>query len=278
MRARDLTIVMLLAGLALPAQAQAPAGPARIYYFDEIDAAGLPPAAARRRSDTLGIAGVCEATDPAEAAPLVAGAIAGMFGLVRGIVERAAERRAAARLAALTATQSASLSGAGHPLAGRAMRCLVFDRASESADDAVYAVRLERLGATAMTARLVHAEVNQSAIWGERGLSRLANVTVALGIQSMAPGRTPPELDAPLAWQGSFGPLAPGQPRQSGLPASGIIPLRDGGPTTVALTVTEAHPEIDRLKERQLVARQTRALLLDTLAGALDAAVAPDPD
>lgn len=261
---------LLAAGGMLPAAAQAQL-PARIYYFDQIASAGLPAAAVARRQAALGVAGVCEAPDGLEAAPLVAGAVSGVFAILRGIIERAAERRAAARLAALTASQSGSLSTATHPLAGFPSRCLVFDRAGETADDAVYAVRLERLGANAMTARLVHAELNNTSIWGERGLSRLANVTIALGIQTMAPGKTPPELDQPLAWQGSLGPLAPGQPARSGLPASGIIPLRDGGPTTLALSVTEAHPEIAAVRERQLVAQQTRKLLLDTLSGALEA-------
>lgn len=261
----------LLAAVAiLPAAAQAQA-PARIYYFDQIASAGLPAAAVARRQAALGVAGVCEAPAGLEAAPLVAGAVSGVFAILRGIIERAAERREAARLAALTASQSGSLSTATHPLAGFPSRCLVFDRAGETADDAVYAVRLERLGANAMTARLVHAELNDTSIWGERGLSRLANVTIALGVQTMAPGKVPPELDQPLAWQGSLGPLAPGQPARGGLPASGIIPLRDGGPTTLALSVTEAHAEIATLRERQLVAQQTRKLILDTLSGALEA-------
>ncbi len=267
-----LTAALAVGGSAAAA-AQVPA-PARIYYFDQMAAAGLPAAALARRQAALGAAELCGDAGAVEAAPLLAGAVSGLFAIVRGMVERAAQRRDAARLAALTATQSATLSTPTHPLAGRESRCVVFDRAGDAADDAVYAVRLERLGSTAMTARIVHAEVNASPVWSERGLARLANVTVALGVRTMAPGKSPPELDAPLAWEGTVGPLAPGQPRRSGLPASAIIPLRDGGPTTLALTVTEAHPELDSLKERQLIARQTRALLLDTLAGALDRAVA----
>jgi hypothetical protein len=277
MRIAGWILGVALAGSSLPAAAQAPANPTRIYFLDEIGASGLPDAAAQRRRAALQANGLCP-EDGLEASPAVAAVAMGVFAILRGIVERAAESRAARRLAALVSTQAATLSAASHPLAGKSARCLVFDRAGEATDDAVYAVRLERLGANAMVARVVHAEVNATPIWGERGLPRLANVTIALGIQTLAPGKAPPELDAPLAWQGMLGPLAPGQPRQSGLPASGVIPLRDGGPTTLSLAITEAHPEIDRLRERQLVAAQTRKLLLDTLSGALDAAVAPAKD
>lgn len=261
------------AGAPATAQAQAAeAAVTRAYWSDAIDSAGLPPATIERRQQAL--RPLCPL--PAEAgleSAVLAGLATGLFGILRGVAERAADRRAAARLDAMTRTQGASLTGPSHPLATAQQRCIIFERSSAASDDAVYALRLNRVGTTAFVAELVLAQLNASSVWATRGLAQQANVTIGVAVRSLAPGKSPPELDDPVAWQGSFGPIGPGPARLGGLPSSGVMPLRDGGPTTVAITVTEAHPAIEAQKERDQIARESRKLLLDALGGVVSGAV-----
>jgi hypothetical protein len=259
----------LVTSAATPALGQ-DAVATRAYHFDAIAQSGLGPQATTRRTGQL--ASLCPTPTPvsaAETAAVVGALVMAGFKLVSGLVRRAIDKGMAQKIASLANTDAGVISGDDHPLGAAAPRCAVIERSSEAGDEMVVAVRLERVGDTAMIARVVHASLPKSSVWSSARLEE-ADVTLTLGMRSIvsaANAGSPSYFDVP-AWQVGLGRLGPGR-AAAALPASGVLPMRTGAPTSLSLAVTEVHPTLDDVRARQALADG----VLDDVFNAFGAAV-----